>query len=251
MAETIRNLLPAATREALRTARSRLRRGSHDWDDPQTFIPFRETVTSAARANQSVGGYIDATYNVPGVNQSTIRELEDLGVFAAGPSRVLELGPGSGRYLEQVLKRCRPESYEIYETAAPWAKWLTSNYDVTLRATDGLTLSSTPSESVDLAHAHKVMCVIPFMTICRYLTELMRVTRSGGFVVFDAPTEPCMTVEIVETWLESNAQSGPYPSFISRDLVLDLFASRGFKSVGTFITHMKPGKTEYFVFQRD
>jgi hypothetical protein len=226
------------------------RAGEHDWADPRTFLPFEETIRSAVRSNMTVGQYIDATYNVPGVNESTVAQLEELGVFNSRPARILELGPGSGRYLEQVAAICQPESYEIYETATPWASWLVKNYGVVLRPTDGRSLSATPTASVDLSHAHKVMCVLPFLTICRYLLELMRVTREGGYVVFDVPTEKCMPVEAVQEWADSDVDAGPYPSFLARHLVLDNFTSRGFELVGSFLTHMKPGMTEYFVFRR-
>lgn len=224
--------------------------GTHDWKDPRTFLPFEETIRSAAKSNMTVGKYIDATYNVAGVNESTIAQLERLGVFSRPPARILEIGPGSGRYLEQVAAICRPESYEIYETATPWARWLVKNYDVVLRPTDSRSLAATPTASVDLAHAHKVMCVLPFLTICRYLLELMRVTREGGHVVFDVPTERCMSVEVVQQWVDSDVDAGPYPSFLARRLVVENFSTRGFELVDSFLTHMKPGTTEYFVFRR-
>jgi hypothetical protein len=221
-----------------------------DWRDPRTFIPFDETIRAAADAGVSVGQYIDATYNVPGVNEATTQRLEQLGILSGDVERVLELGPGSGRYLERVTALCRPAHYEIYETAAPWAKWLVESYGVTLRPTDGRSLAATPTGSVDLAHAHKVMCVLPFLTICRYLVELMRVTRVGGVVVFDVPTEECMGVETVRAWVDSDVDSGPYPSFLARQLVLDNFGARGFELLDTFRMPMIPGETEYFVFRR-
>lgn len=221
-----------------------------DWQDPRTFIPFAETIRAAAAAGKPVGEYIDATYNVPGVNEATIAQLEGLGVFAGDVSRVLELGPGSGRYLEKVEAICRPAHYEIYETAVPWANWLVENHGVVLRPTDGRSLASTPSASIDLAHAHKVMCVLPFLTICRYLVELMRVTRSGGLVVFDVPTEDCMPVETLRTWVDSDVNAGPYPSFLARRLVLETFDAGGFELVGSFRVPMMPGETEYFAFRR-
>jgi hypothetical protein len=227
-----------------------IRAREHDWRDPRTFIPFEETIRSATRDGMTVGQYIDATYNVPGVNESTIKQLDALGVLTNDVTHVLELGPGSGRYLEPVMAICQPEHYEVYETAASWAKWLVQTYGVALRPTDGRSLASTPTGSIDLAHAHKVMAVLPFLAICRYLLELMRVTREGGFVVFDVPTEACMPVETVQAWMDSDVGDGPYPSFIARKLVLDIFAARGFELVGTFLVPMMPGETEYFVFRR-
>jgi hypothetical protein len=62
---------------------------------------------------------------------------------------------------------CNPAYYEIYETAGDWEKWLVDKYQVTSHPTDGRSLSSTPSGSIDLVQAHKVLPVAIF-TICSY-----------------------------------------------------------------------------------
>lgn len=40
---------------------------------------------------------------MPGATQATVDELRTLGVYEAKPNTVLEIGPGSGRYLEKTL----------------------------------------------------------------------------------------------------------------------------------------------------
>src|SRR3954454_5571418 len=76
------------------------------------FIPFEATMRAARAAGLSVGDHIDEVMNeTPGATQSSIDELRALGVFAANPSTVLEIGPGSGRYLEKTLKECSPGRY--------------------------------------------------------------------------------------------------------------------------------------------
>jgi hypothetical protein len=226
------------------------RHREQDWSDPSTYIPFKETLTAAERAGMSVGEYIDSTYNVAGSTELTIKELVGLGVLHGHVDRVCEVGPGSGRYLEKVTALTTPDHYEVYETATPWANWLAATQRVTVRPTDGKTLASTADASVDLTHAHKVMVVVPFLTICRYLLEMMRVTREGGYVVFDLMTDECLPEDTLQSWIDSDIQSISYPSFITRQVVVDLFTRRGFDLVGTFFIPMQPGITQYFAFRR-
>src|SRR6185437_16626346 len=94
---------------------------AHDWSDVATFIPFEKTEGAARRAGMSVGDYVDAVLNgVSGSSQNTIDKMASTGVFSRPLETVVEIGPGSGRYLEKVLKAQRPSNYVIYETARPW-----------------------------------------------------------------------------------------------------------------------------------
>ncbi|MFJ7244352.1 hypothetical protein ACIQWA_06840 [Kitasatospora sp. NPDC098652] len=120
------------------------------------FLPFEATMGAARAAGLSLSDYIDEVMNgTPGATQSTIDELRGLGAFAANPKTVLEIGPGSGRYLEKTLKECSPVRYEIYETAALWADYLVDTFKVVAQPTAECSLASTPDGSVDLVQAHK------------------------------------------------------------------------------------------------
>jgi hypothetical protein len=223
----------------------------HRWDDPKTFIPFTETIKNAQEAGLSVGDYIDLTHNYPGVTQETIDQMELLGVFAGKIDRICEIGPGSGRYLEKTLQHCKPSYYEIYETAQEWAEWLKKRYNVILQPSDAISLASTPSNSIDLAHAHKTLPTLNFITTINYFFELSRVVREGGFIVFDLMTDACLDVEIMSKWAAAGIPGGSsYPNFMSKHCTIDFFCSRGFELVGNFIVRMRPGNTEYFVFKR-
>jgi hypothetical protein len=222
----------------------------HDWDDPEQYIPFRETIDGAKQAGLSVGDYIDTTYNKPGATQKTIDQMEGLGVFRDKIERVCEIGPGSGRYLEKTIKACNPDHYEIYETASVWAEYVVGAYGVIARPTDGLSLGHTDSESIDLIHAHKVLVCTPFITTCRYLGEMARVLRSGGKAVFDLVTEDCMDDPTVDAWIEAGSQSGSYPNLMPKQYVTDYLSRRGLSLGGSFFVPMEPGRTECFVFSK-
>ncbi len=223
----------------------------HDWNDTRTFIPLETTLRKAKEAGLSVGDYIDAVMNkIPGATQQTIDEMARLGVFAKPLRRVLEIGPGSGRYLEKTIAACHPEAYEIYETAAPWAKYVTENYPVVLQPTDGRSLAASANASVDLVQAHKVFSGIPFLPTCFYWTEMARVLRPGGYAAFDVITEDCLDGATLEKWLRSEIDNGAYPAVVPRAVVTTYFGGHGFDLVGTAMIPIGPGTTELFVFRK-
>ncbi|MDT9696580.1 MULTISPECIES: methyltransferase domain-containing protein [Streptomyces] len=214
------------------------------------FIPFEATVRAARAAGVSVGDYIDEVMNgTPGATQSTIDELRALGVFAANPNTVLEIGPGSGRYLEKTLKECSPDRYEIYETAAPWADYLVDTFSVVAQPTAGCSLAPTPGGSIDLVQAHKVFNTVTFLCASRYFFEMARVTRPGGRIVFDVMTETCLDPATVSAWAtQGGAGHGSYPAAMPRRTCVDLFATLGCSLEASFLAPMGVASTEVLVF---
>lgn len=226
-------------------------RRQHDWSDTANFIPFEETLSAAKAAGLSVGDYVDAVLNkVPGSSQATIDKIASLGVFAEPLHTIVEIGPGSGRYLEKTISAARPQRYEIYETAGPWSSYLVKTHGVTLQPTDGYTLSGTADASADLVQAHKVFNSVPFMVTICYWREMARVIKPGGWAVFDVMTERCLEGDALETWMRSGIRNGAYPTAIPRQLPLEYFVARGFELMGSFIVPMQPGTTELMVFRR-
>ncbi|WP_093607701.1 methyltransferase domain-containing protein [Streptomyces indicus] len=216
------------------------------------FIPFEATMRAARSAGLSVGDYIDEVMNgTPGATRSTIEELAARGVFAAGPDTVLEIGPGSGRYLELTLKECAPGRYEIYETAQPWADHLVETFGVVARPVAGFSLAPTPDASVDLVLAHKVFNTLTFLGTSRYFLEMARVVRPGGRIVFDAMTETCLGPDTMRAWAaEGGTGHDSYPAALPRGTCVDLFASLGCELEGSFLAPMGVGTTEVLVFAK-
>jgi len=228
-----------------------IRKDSHDSRDQSNFLPFERTIAAAERSGLSVGDYIDEVMNKqPGATQATIDGMMRLGVFARRITNVVEIGPGSGRYLEKTVAACSPTRYEVYETAAPWASYVKAKYNVILQPTDGQTLRATPDNSVDLVHAHKVFSSIPSLPTFIYWTEMARVCRNGGYAVFDILTEACLDLDTLQQWVDSGLDTGSYPAAMPRAIAVGYFSSRQFELVGTFVVPMTPGRTEVFVFRK-
>jgi hypothetical protein len=245
--ESINSALKATGFEIVKKANN----NSHNWEDVKQFIPFKETIEKARAAGLSVGDYIDTKHNVPGATHDTHKRLVALGVFDGPIKSLCEIGPGSGRYLEQSLKSAKPSHCEIYETAGDWADWLVSTYQVKALPTDGRSLSSTPANSIDLIQAHKVFTTINFITTCGYFIEIARVVKPGGWVVFDVMTEDCVDKTTLDLWLKTHRTGGsPYPAIMPHKFVIDFFNDNGFALIGSFPVVMKPGKARCLVFRR-
>jgi hypothetical protein len=244
--ETARQLNHVLGRTGVRLVRT----GPRPFEEFRDYIPFRETIEAASAAGLAVGDYIERRHGTRGSTQETIERLKAAGVLKDGIRRVCEIGPGSGRYLTRTLEVCRPDHYEIYETADEWREYLVRTYRVVARPADGLSLSATPSASVDLVQAHKVFPGVPLLATLRYLCEMVRVASGTGSVVFDMVTEPCMDEALVERWLSSGASYQYYPSMIPRQYLIDFFDRRGFSCTASFLVPMDPGITECFAFTR-
>jgi hypothetical protein len=219
---------------------------SHNWTDTANFIPFEPTMKAARQAHLTVSDYVDSVMNkLPGSSQHTLDKM------ASRPTPVVvEIGPGTGRYLEKTLKYGNPSRYEIYETAGPWASYLTKTFNLILQRTDGYSLADTPDASVDLAHAHKVFSSVPFMVTCCYWQEMVRVVGSGGWVAFDVVTERCLDNDAMRMWASSGIRNGAYPAVMPRQVALSFFEGNGFALAGSFIVPMRPGTTELLVFRK-
>jgi SAM-dependent methyltransferase len=220
------------------------------FEDYRGYIPFSPTLATAQKAGLSIGDYIDTHFNVTGATQATLDRMKELGVFQGQIDRVCEIGPGSGRYLEKTLKACSPSYCEIYETAIDWEKYLVQTYQVVAHPTDGKSLASTPSASIDLVQAHKVMPGQPSLVMCRYFEEMARVVRTGGKIVFDIVTEECLDDTTLKVWLAAGAGYQHYPCLIPKQFAIDFFQRRGCSCDGSFLVPMEPGKTECFVFTK-
>lgn len=200
----------------------------------------------------SVGDYIDDVMNgTPGATRATVDALRTRGVYADGPDTVLEIGPGSGRYLERTLKECSPRRYEIYETAAPWARHLVETFGVVARPTADSSLAPTPDGSVDLVQAHKVFNTVTFLCASRYFFEMARVTRPGGRIVFDVMTENCLDPAAVRTWATKGGTGhGSYPAALPRKTCVDLFATLDCDLEDGFLAPLGVASTEVLVFRK-
>jgi hypothetical protein len=212
------------------------------------YISARNTVSAANHAGLSVCDYIETLWNQKGDTQRVIDQMASCGAFRAKSPNILEIGTGTGRYLEKVLAQCKPNKYESYEPAQDWAKWLQSNYPIISHKADGASLRQTADHSVDLLHAHGVFTYLPFFVSYHYWKEIWRVMKDDSSVVFDIFSEDCLDESTVEKWILAGDS---YPCFLSKDFVISRFREHGFFLYKTFTTRYGAGRSEYLFLVRN
>jgi SAM-dependent methyltransferase len=247
---SVRHTINAAVNKGLRPTGFQLVRGHSADPAISAFLPAKRIVKQAGRAGQSVGDYLDSYSAEPGATAETVEAMLELSGLTTA-ERVCEIGPGSGRYSTRILSALRPTSYEVYETAPDWIAYLRQELpSLVFRPTDGKTLGSTPSASVDLVHTHKLLSYIPFVTALGYLDEMARVVRSGGTVAFDMITDDCLDDSTTKVWLTEPDRMTIY-SVAPRAWLTAFLAQRDLALVGRRFVPLSGGRTELLVFRRN
>jgi SAM-dependent methyltransferase len=245
---SIRAKLAKPLNDALRPLHVQLVSGTSPDPAVQDFISARKTIAAAQKAGLPLGAYIDRTYSQPGTTPNTVKAMLDLAGLRDNCERVCEIGPGSGRYAEEVIAALHPDAYEIYETAKDWLPHLRTLPNAVIRDCDGHTLAQTASASVDLVHAQKVFVYLQFYATAGYLEEMARVVRPGGAIAFDIVTEDCLDDKTIEAWTRRGTIYHP----VSRVWVVEFLQRRGLTLCGSYFAPLTPpGITELLVFRRD
>jgi hypothetical protein len=236
----LRNWMPPVLVEALRSMRP-----PPPITGASVYANARATIAAAQAAGLSVPDFVHKLWGGP-EPKLKIKKLHDLSVFSSDPKTIVEIGAGTGRFTEQTLKFCHPQSYQIYELDRDWSEWLTRIYPVEDCHADGKTLTRTKSKSADLIHAHGVFVHTPFMISLRYFEEIARVAAPGAFVVFDILSERCFDEKATKSWLDSDLT---YPCFLSAGYVVRLFEDRGFELVDSFLWPFGVGYSDNLIFR--
>jgi SAM-dependent methyltransferase len=213
-----------------------------------TYIDMAATVAGAKAKGQTVCEYVETLWNQKGSTARVIEEMKRSGCFTT-LNNVLELGPGTGRYLDFVLREAKPRRYEIYETARDWAGWLAETYSPTVirQHADGHTLHQTPSQSCELVHGHGVFVYLSLLHSFEYFSEVCRVLAPGGYLVFDFLPAAKFDEPTINRWLKTENR---YPVVLPDEHVRKYFAGKGFKLIHEFDNRYGEGHSHYFVFRR-
>ncbi len=244
---SIRAKLAKPLNDALRPLHVQLVPGTSPDPAVQDFISARKTIAAAQKAGLPLGAYIDRTFAEPGATTNTVKAMLELADLHDTCERVLEIGPGSGRYAEEVIAAVHPDAYEIYETARDWLPHLRQLPSAVSRDCDGHTLAQTKPASVDLVHAQKVFVYLQFYCTAGYLEEMARVVRPGGAIAFDIVTEACLDDKTVDAW----TRRGSFYHPVSRVWAVEFLQRRGLTLCGSYFAPLPPGTTELLVFRRD
>lgn len=213
--------------------------------------PYRDvegTIALARSKGVTVCELVEEAWGQAGLTQYVMDEIRDAGVFEFENPSIVEVGTGTGRYLEKTLQLCEPAVYESYEVIQGWSDWLEQEYRVTSRVADGWSLGSTKEASVDILQAHGVFVARHFMISYSYFREIWRVVRPGGYAVFDIISEECLGEDVITRWVDDKHT---YPKFLSKSFVIERFSQQGFVLVHCFTKQYDIGLSEYLVFKRE
>ena len=210
------------------------------------YISAKDVVAAAEEAGMSVCDYVERLWNISGQTQHVIDQMKKSGAIGQG-GKVLEIGAGTGRYMEKILENSSPIVYQSYETALDWANYLDQKYPIETKQADGYSLKETANNSIDLVCAHGVFVYLPFLVSVRYFKEIFRVSAVGAYVVFDIVSENVLDHQDIQKWLNS---SHNYPCFLSKKYIVDLFAENGYCLTQCFFSPYGPARSEYLIFNR-
>lgn len=219
------------------------------------YIDAEETIREARKTHLSVCEYLESRetdQRKHGRRDRIIEAMIQRGLIEKYDA-VLEIGAGTGMYLENVLEFAQPKRYEVYETNAGWVRYLReafgsrSNCYFIFQPTDGTTLKETATASCDLVHAHAVFVYIPLLQVLGYIKEAARVCRPGGHVVFDCLLDCSFDRHDAEAWL-----AGPwrFPVLIPESLLLDFAGSYGLELTDRFQEIYGSSFSDYLIFRK-
>jgi SAM-dependent methyltransferase len=212
-----------------------------------SYITAEETVRNATAENLSVCDYVEKIWDQQGQTDRIINHIASI-IQLPKQSAVLEIGTGTGRYLEKTLEKIQPAFYESYEIAEDWNHYLRFKYkNVKVYQADGSSLAYTANDSIDLVTAHGVFVYLPFLASVAYFHEINRVLRADGYCIFDCFTEACFVDPYLNNWLQSKHQ---YPAILPAGLIKQLFSDFGFDFIEGFNNKYGQGITQYLVFQK-
>jgi SAM-dependent methyltransferase len=218
------------------------------------YIDAAETIAAAQVAGKSICEYLEDREVDPRKRGRRDRIVERLstGMLLQGHDRMLEVGAGTGMYLESIVRRSKPSLYEIYETNVGWRNFLLQNYSnlqtrVVAHPADGQSLSFTANASIDFAHAHGVFVYTPILTTFRYIQEMARVCRRGGVVVFDCYLDTSFGLESARRWI---ATEWSFPVVLPRQLLLGICEDSGLTLEQHFSEIHGASEVDYLVLRK-
>lgn len=212
-----------------------------------SYINARDTIRAARSKNISVCEYLEELWDQKGDTAFVINEMKAHSCFKPN-TYVCEIGPGSGRYLESVIRQIAPLGYDIYEIADDWAEWLATTYGPTVRRqeADGQSLKHTPDGSCHLIHAHGVFVYLSLLNSFHYFHEMIRVCASGGYIVFDFFAENAFTLPVIANWLKFPER---YPVILNEKKIIDFFSENGFTLIHQFSKKYGHSQSTYVIFK--
>jgi phospholipid N-methyltransferase len=216
------------------------------------YFDAKKVIKEARKRNLSVCEYLESN-NVSGVGKRRDQIIETLfGILPNQLTNVLEVGTGTGMYMEKIIEHYRPTTYESYETNLGWVDYLQDQYNKKVNLishnANGLNLSATASNTVDAVFSHGVFVYLPLILSVGYLEELVRVCKTNGFIVFDCFVSDAFGLDVIKKWQQINTY---FPVVVPVNLITEFAADNNLKLVHSFNIRYHECTTRYFIFQKN
>jgi hypothetical protein len=206
-------MLAAAANKVLRKVGIEIRRTT----PCSGYLEARSIISAARMRSMTVPAYLAACSPWPNYGSSFPQIVDELRKTRGleNCETVCEIGPGTGGYLDFIIREANPSRYEIYETDPVWAAYLEQTFQPVVRMpADGKSLKATEDSSCQLVAAFGVFVMLPPLATLDYITEAARVCT--GQVIFDCFMEEEFG-DLLPNWLNSENR---YPSIIPRKMML-------------------------------
>lgn len=210
-----------------------------------------DVVPKAKEANLSLAEYLENN-NIGGVGKrrdEIVRKIVE--AINIPNASILEIGTGTGMYLEKLYPIFNCKNYEVYETNWQWVNYLKEEYtdfeNIKFQLTDGKSLAYTKTESIDMVSAHGVLVYLPILVTINYLHEMYRVCKKGGYLIFDCFTDENFSLATAQQWYQDK-HNYTFPVVTSLHLINDFKSHYNLQLVKTFSAPYHASVSTYFIF---
>ena len=219
------------------------------------YYSAKEVVSKAKARNLSVCEFLELTKNTgegkKGRRDRIIGSIQSVVSPAFRNCKILEIGTGTGIFMEKFITLYSPSIYESYETDVGWASYLKSEYSgkVTLinRKPNGFNLEDTDSEAMDLVVAHGVFVYLPLIQSIGYLYEMVRTCKSDGLIIFYCYLSENLTTNMIYQFKENNKF---FPVFLPQKLIEDFALENRLQLIHRFNIEYHESYSTYFIFKK-
>lgn len=216
------------------------------------WLDIENLERKAKENNISVADYYEKINNQEGNSKKIIDTIFNSIPEPKKTDQILEIGPGTGRFLAKTLKYILPEHYQIFELDKKLAEYLVNEYTVvdnrTYEQPSKFNLDKIKDNSIDYLFAHGVFnSAVDFYGFIHYFSDMSRVLKNGGFMAFNIISEDCLKREQFESWKNSDST---YIKFISNSFINQLNAQFDLQEINNFIAPYGPAVSKYVILQK-
>lgn len=211
------------------------------------YIDCTTTVQAAEDADLTICEFVERLWNQYGQTKLILNRAAKYIDFSEVHT-VCEIGPGTGRYIKKTIERMvRVDIYSIYETDTDWANWLEKEYPVTKRDANGVDLHEEEDTTIDFCQAHGVFVSLNMYNVLIYLKEMIRVTKTGGHILFDYLDETSFSTDVGQVIIDNDID---YPSIIPSGIVKNFLLENNCEIITEFDNKYGKGNSKYILVQK-